>query len=316
MNFDGAAIAGAAGGRLRAAAGSGPITTDTRAIRPGDWFLALVGDRFDGHSFVPDAARAGVVGVVVARDVEVPDGVGVVRVRDTLHALQDLGRAARARLSGPVIGITGSAGKTTTRALTALALSPLGEVHQTGANLNNHIGVPLTLLGAPETAAASVIEMGTSGPGEIALLSDIGRPDVRMIVNVGPAHLEELGGLDGVMREKGGMFKFAVGGDTLCVNLDDPRVAGAPRPSRTRLIGWGRSADATIRLVDAVVDDLDAGVNDALASLGPVHPVAVEMGRRLLLESFADDYEDAIGHFLAAQDRCIRQTEFLRNLKT
>jgi hypothetical protein len=99
-------------------------------------------------------------------------------------------------------------------------------------------------------------------------------------------------------------------------NLDDPRVAGAPRPSRTRLIGWGRSADATIRLVDAVVDDLDAGVNDALASLGPVHPVAVEMGRRLLLESFADDYEDAIGHFLAAQDRCIRQTEFLRNLKT
>lgn len=253
MNFDAAQIAAATGGQVRANAAAGPIVTDTRALRPGDWFLALVGERFDGHAFVAEAARAGVAGVVVGRDVEV-DGVGVVRVRDTLQALQDLGRASRARLTGPVVGITGSAGKTTTRALTALALAPLGDVHQTGANLNNHIGVPLTLVGAPERAAASVIEMGTSGPGEIALLADIGRPDVRLIVNVGPAHLEELGGLDGVAREKGCMFKFAAPGDTLCVNLDDPRVVAAPRPLRTRMIGYGRSADATIRLAEAVVD--------------------------------------------------------------
>src|SRR5690606_12862898 len=152
------------------------------------------------------------------------------------------------RLTGPVVGLTGSSGKTTTRALLALALSPLGDVHQTVANLNNHLGVPMTLLAAPEGAAATVVEMGTSSPGEIAVLPDIARPDVRLIGNVGPALLEELGGLDGVAREKGALFTSARPDDVVAVNLDDARVAAIRLPGGVRRITCGRHPDADVRL--------------------------------------------------------------------
>src|SRR5262249_41872378 len=157
-------------------------------------------------NFLKLAAENGAAGFVVERiEPDMPAG-GVVKVEDTTDALQALGRASRLSFKGPVVGLTGSSGKTTTRSLMALALSPLGRVHQTTGNLNNHIGVPLTLLARPADAAAMVIEMGTSGPGEIEILAQCAVPDVRLIVNVGPAHLEELGGLDGVAREKGMLF--------------------------------------------------------------------------------------------------------------
>ncbi len=254
MNFDGDAIAAATGGALLRPGPAGPVHTDTRAIGAGAWFLALSGGRFDGHAFLAQAAAAGAVGCVVSRDPGPEWTGGVVQVADTTRALQDLGRAARARLRGPVVGLTGSTGKTTTRALIALALSPLGRVHQSEGNLNNHLGVPMTLLGAPEDAGVSVVEMGTSSPGEIALLADLAQPDVRLIVNVGPAHLEELGGLDGVAREKGALFRSALPGDTVCVNVDDARVAGVPLPAGVRRLTWGRAPGADIRLLDAALD--------------------------------------------------------------
>lgn len=250
--LDGTTIAAATGGRLLREAPAGPVLTDTRALVPGAWFLALRGERFDGHAFLGAAASAGAVGCVVDTDPGAAWTGGAVVVPDTLKALQDLGRHARAAFSGPVVGLTGSSGKTTTRALVALALRSLGRVHQTTGNLNNHVGVPLTLLACPDDAAAMVVEMGTSSPGEIALLADVARPDVRLIVNVGPAHLQELGGLDGVAHEKGALFRSALPGNVVCVNVDDPRVAAIPVPPGVRRITFGTDADVAV--IDAEVE--------------------------------------------------------------
>lgn len=250
--WTGEAIAAATGGRLHGGNGaSGPILTDSRKDLRGGWFLALAGERFDAHAFGPQAAAAGAVGAVFARAVEGWTGPWV-EVADTTRALQDLGRAARARITAPVVGLTGSAGKTTTRGLIAAALGQLGPVHQTVGNLNNHLGVPMTLLATPDDAAAVVVEMGTSGHGEIAVLADIGAPDARLIVNIGHAHLEELGGLAGVAREKGELFATARAGDVVAVNLDDPWLRDMPSPGRR--VTWGRDPAADIRLLEAKVD--------------------------------------------------------------
>jgi UDP-N-acetylmuramoyl-tripeptide--D-alanyl-D-alanine ligase len=251
VKFDGKAIVEATGGRLVKDAPAGPVGTDTRGLGPGDWFLALKGERFDAHNFLGVAAERGATGCVVERE-DVPWTGGMVVVPDGLRALQDLGRASRRAFEGPVIGLTGSSGKTTTRTLTALAISSLGAVHQTSGNLNNHIGVPLTLLARPDDARAMVVEMGTSGPGEIAVLADIATPNVRLIVNVGPAHLLELGGLDGVAREKGALFASARPGDTICVNADDERVAALPTPAGVRRLTWGRTGEVALK--EASVD--------------------------------------------------------------
>ena len=252
FRFDGDAIARATVGTVVRPGPSGPIWTDTRTLAPGAWFVALRGVRFDAHRFLDAARELGVAGAVVDQDV--PGWpLGLVQVADTTRALQDLGRAARAQFGGRVVGITGSAGKTTTRAFTALACRPLGAVHQTVGNLNNHLGVPLTLLACPPDAAVDVVEMGTSAPGEIGFLAELATPDVRLIVNVGAAHLEELGGLDGVAVEKGALFRTAQAGDVVCVNLDDARVAAVPIPAGVRRVTFGAAAGADIRLVSAVL---------------------------------------------------------------
>lgn len=250
MKFTASQIAEATGGEVVRDAGAGPIGTDTRNLPDGAWFVAIVGERYDGHDML--AVTDGAVGVVVDRDVDVT--CGVVRVQDTTAALQDLGRVARDRLTGPVVGLTGSAGKTTTRALMALAVSPLGRVHQTVGNLNNHFGVPLTLVAADESAAVSVVELGTSGPGEIALLSNVVRADVRLIVNIGASHLEELGGLSGVAAEKGCLFDDARPDDVCCVNLDDPYIAAMALPDGVQVVTYGWHDDADVRLVSAQID--------------------------------------------------------------
>ncbi len=251
MNWTGEAIAVATGGRLHGGEHVGPVSTDSRGGIVGAWFVALVGERFDGHDFAEGAAAAGAGGGVFSRPV--PGWARAwVEVPDTTAALQALGAAARDRLKGPVVGVGGAAGKTTTRVLVALALAPLGTVHQTQANLNNHLGVPLTLLGAEEGAAASVVELGTSAPGEILTLTSIARPDVRLIVNIGPEHLEELGGIEGVAREECVLFDSARPGDVCLVNTDDPWLAAWPIAGR--VIRWGRAANADVRLVHAEVD--------------------------------------------------------------
>lgn len=253
MIFSAEQLAEGTGGTLVSAGPNGPVVTDSRRIRPGDWFLCLAGDRFDAHDFLPMAGRAGCAGAIGQR---VPDGWqhGFVRVDDGLEALQNLARYVRGRFSGQVVGLTGSAGKTTTRAMIALVAEARGKVHQTEGNLNNHIGVPLTLLAAPVDADLWVIEMGMSGFGEIDLLQEIARPTVRLITNVGAAHLEGVGSIEGVARAKGELFAGANPGDVCCVNVDDPQVAKIPLPDGVRVIRYGTQNDCDVRLTDAAVD--------------------------------------------------------------
>lgn len=294
MKFDAATLAMATGGRVIRDAVAGPVCTDTRTLTEGAWFLALSGPRFDGHDYLEHALASGAVGAVVERDAA--GHAGAVLVQDTTQALQDLGRFARSRIAAPVVGLTGSSGKTTTRALTSLALSPLGAVHQTSGNLNNHLGVPLTLVAAPVGCAAMVVEMGTSSPGEIAVLADIAQPDIRMIINVGPAHLEDLGGLDGVAVEKGALFEAARPGDVLVVNADDARVLGIERPDGVLTVLVGRSAQSQIRITEVEIDPV------AMATT--VHFDTPEGGMTSVLpalgEHFAIDAAMALGAAFAA----------------
>ncbi len=270
MNLDGALIARYAGGQLLVEGPAGPLVTDTRQLRPGAWFLALVGERFDGHDFLQQARQAGCAGAVMSRPPPADWDRGLVRVGDSLDALQRCAQGTRQAFDGPVVGITGSVGKTTTRALAALALSHGERVHCTEGNLNNHIGVPLTLLARPPEATLMVVEMGMNAPGEIHLLQRIAAPDVRLITNVAAAHLEGLGDLAGVARAKGELFDGARPGDTLCVNTDDPRVASLPRPAGTTVLRYGRSPDCDVQLLEA-----------ALHCADPARPQDVELGYAL-----------------------------------
>lgn len=177
------------------------ISTDTRTLGPGDVFVALEGARFDGHAFVGQAVAAGCAAVVSHRDPG-PHPVPVYRVPDTLTALGDLALHRREQADIPVVGITGSSGKTTVKDMTVGALSRSYDVHGTRGNENNRVGVPLTILSMPELTTALVVEMGSSEPGEIAELARIARPTVGVVTTVSETHIERLKDLQGVFREK------------------------------------------------------------------------------------------------------------------
>lgn len=253
MRFDAKGIAEATSGQMLHDGPAGPIGTDSRRVAEGSWFVALTGDKFDGHDYLPHAAAAGCAGAVVTRAPENWNR-GLVVVGDTLVALQDLGRAARAQFHGPTVAITGSAGKTSTRVMIVDVLSALGKVHHTQGNLNNHIGLPLTLVATPLDADVLVVELGMNHPGEIALLQEISAPSVRLITNVGAAHVEGCGNIDGVARAKQEIFDGAREGDIVCVNVDDPFIAAMPIPEGVRVVTYGRSPHAMIRLTDVAVD--------------------------------------------------------------
>ncbi len=253
MIFDGATIARATRGELVRDAAAGALTIDSRRVAPGSWFVALAGEKFDGHDFLPVVGASGAAGAIVHR---APEGwnAGLVVVPDTLVALQDVARHVRDGFHGPVVGITGSAGKTSTRVMVVDVLRALGQVHHTQGNLNNHIGLPLTLCALQPDADALVVELGMNHLGEIALLQGIARPTVRLITNVGAAHVEGCGSIEGVAQAKQELFDGAQPGDVLCVNLDDPRIAAMPHPEGVRVVTYGTAADATIRLTDVSVD--------------------------------------------------------------
>lgn len=252
MRWSGVDLANVTGGQLHGDdPGPGVILTDTRLELTGAWFLAIVGERFDGHAFAARAQQAGAHGGIFARQPEGWTGPWV-QVDDTFAALYAIAAASRARLTGPVVGISGCAGKTTTRELVSCALAPLGAVHRTRANDNNHLGVPFTLLAASEEAAAVVIELGSSGPGEMGPLADLTSPDVRLCLNIGPAHLEALGTLEAVRREEGALVDRAGPEDVVVVNADDPWLRDVSAPGR--VLRFGRAEEADVRLLDAIVD--------------------------------------------------------------
>jgi UDP-N-acetylmuramoyl-tripeptide--D-alanyl-D-alanine ligase len=178
------------------------ITTDSRAVKPGQVFVALVGEHFDGHDFIDSAVEKGASAIVVSKPPEKDPGVAIFRVPDTLIALGQLGNAWRRVWGGPVVLVAGSNGKTTTKDIIRAALSRTMKVHATAGNLNNRIGVPLTLLAIPSSCEIAVVEAGTNLPGEVAMLRAIIDPDISVVTSVGEEHLEGLGDIEGVLREE------------------------------------------------------------------------------------------------------------------
>ncbi len=178
------------------------ISTDTRTIKPRALFVALKGERFDGHDHLAAAAVAGATAAVVTRGTAPEPGLELLEVEDTLRAYGALAHARRAQMTGPVIGITGTNGKTSTKEMLAAALRTRWKTHATRANLNNLIGVPVTILEAPLDTEALVVEAGANIPGEIARYREIIEPSIAIITNASAGHLEGFGSLEGVLTEK------------------------------------------------------------------------------------------------------------------
>lgn len=228
------------------------VCTDTRQDPAGKLFIALQGEHFDAHDFVSQALAAGARGVVVAADraAGVPPGDhAVFAVPDTLVALQQLAKASLARHRPQVIVITGSNGKTTTKDLTVAALGALGRVHGTRGNLNNHIGVPLTVLARHGDEDFLVVEAGANDFGELDLLSRLLSPDIAVITNIGRAHLERFGSAAGVLRAKAEILNGLSPGGHAVLNADDPTFPElSARAGAARVVSFGFAPSADFRL--------------------------------------------------------------------
>jgi UDP-N-acetylmuramoyl-tripeptide--D-alanyl-D-alanine ligase len=232
------------------------VSTDTRTLGAGSLFVALVGPNFDGHDFLEEAAASGATGAVVSREVSAPEGMTLFRVEDTLLALGQLARYRRDALQVPVVGLTGSSGKTSTKEYLRAALGARYRVHATEANLNNRIGVPLTILSAPDDAEVLVVEMGTSIPGEIAALAAIGAPDISLVLTIGASHLEQLGSLQGVLEEKLDLVRGMRPGGTAIVGDTPgflPERAREIQPD-VRVAGLSHEAEDVFRPTHLKVD--------------------------------------------------------------
>jgi UDP-N-acetylmuramoyl-tripeptide--D-alanyl-D-alanine ligase len=215
----------------------GRVWTDTRTIEPGDLFVALIGERFDAHDFLSDAVARGASGVVISRVETARNlGVPVFEVSDTLIALGALGRFRRRAWNKTVVGVVGTNGKTSTKELVRAALGSVYTVHATRGNLNNLIGVPLTLLSIPDEADVAVVEMGTNQPGEVPRLRAIVEPDITVVTSVAEEHLEGLGDLAGVLREE---LAAAEGVDVAVVPASQPEVIDAARARAKRVVVAG-----------------------------------------------------------------------------
>jgi UDP-N-acetylmuramoyl-tripeptide--D-alanyl-D-alanine ligase len=226
------------------------ISTDTRSIPKGALFVALSGERFDAHDFLPAAAAAGAAAAVVRRGTAPVPGLQLLEVPDTLRAFGALAGARRAKITGPVIAVTGTNGKTSTKEMLAAALGTRYVTYATRANLNNLVGVPLTILEAPLGTEALVVEAGANLPGEIPRYREIIAPDVVVITNAVAGHLEGFGSLDGVMEEK---LSLAQGVELAVVGTDPPALAaGARRRAR-------RVRTAGLEGADLVPDHVEVG---------------------------------------------------------
>jgi UDP-N-acetylmuramoyl-tripeptide--D-alanyl-D-alanine ligase len=220
------------------------ISTDSRKVEAGDLFVALGGEQFDGHEFLPDALNRGAAGAVVSRESATGEGFPFYLVSDTLEALGSLAHHRRRALSSRVVGITGSSGKTTTKDLLKETLSGTLDVHATQGNFNNRIGLPLTLLEAPADAEVLILEMGTNEPGEIRALTHIAEPQIGVITTVSEVHLEKLGSLDGVMEEKLDLFRGLSGEGVAVVGDEPPELEEKARELVPEVVvtGWSGRA--------------------------------------------------------------------------
>lgn len=302
-------------------AGIQGLSIDSRTLNKGDGFLAIRGDRFDGHDFVGAAMARGAALAIVSQDRLARLGSvtgSLLVVDDVMVALRQLAEAARSRSSAPVIAVTGSAGKTTTKDMLRLALAPSGSVHGAPASFNNHWGVPLTLARMPADTGYAVLEIGMNHAGEITPLSQMARPNVAIITTIAAAHLGSFASIDDIARAKSEIFAGVAVDGTAVLNRDNrhfemlevlAREAGVER-----VVGFGEDAEADVRLEDA---KLHAGGSDVLARIGGervrytlavpgAHIVANSLAALAAVEAIDADVEaaaDALGKFSAGAGR-------------
>lgn len=256
MNLTIAEILGATGGKLIRGDADTTITqvgTDSRNVERGALFIALVGEKFDGHDFLEDVCQKGGIGVVVSKHaVAVKANLPViVEVEDTLIALGDIANCHRRKFNLPIVAITGSNGKTTTKNMTASVLSQRFSVFKSEKSYNNQIGIPSRLLQLTGADEVAVLEIGTSWPGEIERLSQITMPTVGVITNIGASHLELLGSLEGVAKEKGALLDHV---EYSMLNADDPMTPGLTQRSSGQITRFSSQVEADVFACDIEPD--------------------------------------------------------------
>jgi len=261
------------------------VSIDTRTLQSGDLFVALHGPNFNGHNFVPDALARGAAAAMV--DEEIESGT-LLKVDDTMEALEDLGRAARQRTKASVIAITGSVGKTGTKEALKLVLSRQGETAASEGSLNNHWGLPLSLSRMPATADFGIFEMGMNHPGEIAPLSLLARPHVALITTVEPVHSEFFENENAIADAKAEIFTGLESGGAVVLNRDNrhfQRLSDAARARDIeRIISFGIDDKADFRLLDAVPENGGTVIRADLGGAMHTYRLAVP-GRHWLINS-------------------------------
>jgi UDP-N-acetylmuramoyl-tripeptide--D-alanyl-D-alanine ligase len=227
------------------------VASDSRATTAGQLFVAIAGPNHDAHRFLAQVAAAGAAGLLIERGRELPPDlapdIAVIAVDDTTRGLGALAKGHRAAFDGPVVAITGSNGKTTTKEMCAAILSVAAPCLKNAGNLNNHFGLPLTLLRRSAADRSVVVELGMNRRGEIAELADIARPSVGIVTNVGTAHIAQLGSREEIALEKGDLVAGMPPEATAVLNADDPRVAAQARRTAARILRFGSGADADVR---------------------------------------------------------------------
>lgn len=229
------------------------ISIDTRTLQPGDLYVAIVGERLDGHDYIDKAIEKGACGVVISRKMEL--SVPSLLVDDTTKALGRLALFNRERFKNNVVAVTGSSGKTTVKGMMATLLRQQNEVLVTRGNFNNHIGAPLTLLRLNHTYDYAMIELGASGVGEIAYTANLAKPTVAILTNVGNAHLEGFGSVEAIVRTKGEIIDALPADGTAILNADSPYFQQwVERAGSRKVISFGLAEQADVRASDVEVD--------------------------------------------------------------
>ena len=247
-------VATAVGGTLTGADRTfGRVTQDSRTLKAGDLFVAIQGERFDGHEFLSQAEKQGAAGALVQRAVK--SALSQVLVKDSRRGLGSYAAAWRRRFTLPLVGVTGSSGKTTLKEMIASILKQRGTTLATRGNMNNDIGMPLTLLDLDASCRHAVIEMGTNRPGEIGYLAELAAPTVGVITNAGPAHLEFLKDVAGVAKEKGALYTHLAQDGTAVINADDA-YAGLWKEmaGKRRIVTFGFSEHADFHPLPGVLE--------------------------------------------------------------
>lgn len=310
-------IVTATGGRLLCGDGQLPlehISIDSRTMKGQDLFVPLIGEKVDAHRFIDQAFQAGAAAVLTSEHDEMEDPRPWIRVADTKKALQDIGRYYRNRLTLPLIGITGSVGKTTTREMVAAALSAGFRVYKTPGNSNSQVGVPITLSEITSQDEIGVLELGMSMPGELTVIARIAQVDAAVITNVGVTHIEQLGSQENIYREKLTIQDGLKDGGVLFLNGDDPMLKTTKAKAGCRTVYYGTGEDCEYRAEEIRIEN-GFPVFTAVCR-GRRIPVALHiMGRHNVLNAMvalavADEYgvdlngaAEKLGEFTGFQNR-------------